>query len=136
MEIGVNPIILNFNNGQTVQVQRSFWEKNKLDEYDVVKAKMHGKMIVFYGEHLSDEEKSKMAPKKEVQTEFDVELVSFNDKKVQVVKTVKDALGLALREAMDLVSNAPVVITEKISEEYANELKEKIEAVGGEVKIK
>jgi ribosomal protein L7/L12 len=135
IEIGKNPVVLNFDNGETVQVQRQFWNKNKLDKYDSVRASKHGDLIVFYGDYLSEDAKKGLETK-EVQTEFNVELISFGDKKVHIVKAVKDLLNLGLRESMTLVGQAPVVISEGVTEYFANELKNEIEAIGGVVMIK
>jgi len=136
MEAELNPIVLNFDNGQTVEVQRSFWDKNKLDEYDYVRASKQGDLILFYGEFLSDDAKKELEETKEVQTEFDIELVSFGDKKVHIVKAVKDLLNLGLRDAMVLVGSAPVVLSKGVTETFANEVKDVIEAIGGTIVIK
>ena len=60
-------------------------------------------------------------------TEFDVELTSAGSAKVQVIKAVREATGLGLKEAKDLVDNAPSAIKEGVSEDEANELKAKLE---------
>ncbi len=70
------------------------------------------------------------------QTEFDVVLNSPGQKKIQVIKAVKEATGIGLKEAKALVDELPKPIKEKVSKEEAEELKEKIEEVGGEVEIK
>lgn len=69
-------------------------------------------------------------------TEFDVELTSAGSAKVQVIKAVREATGLGLKEAKDLVDNAPSAIKEGISEDEANELKAKLEEVGAVVTVK
>ena len=70
-------------------------------------------------------------------TEFDVILTGFGDKKIQVIKTLREVVtGLGLKEAKDLVEAAPKPIKEGVSKEEADEIKEKIEAAGGQVDIK
>ena len=72
----------------------------------------------------------------EEKTEFDVVLISFGDKKIQVIKEVRAITGLGLKEAKDLVEGAPTPLKEGLSKDEAGEIKEKIEAVGGQVDIK
>ncbi len=72
----------------------------------------------------------------EEQTEFDVLLTGFGDSKIPVIKAVRAATSLGLKEAKDLVENAPAALKEGISEEEANQLKEEIEAAGGACEIK
>lgn len=69
-------------------------------------------------------------------TEFDVVLTGFGDKKLQVVKVVKDLLGVPLMEAKKMVEGAPATLKQGISKEDANALKTKIEAEGGSVELK
>ncbi|QIL50149.1 50S ribosomal protein L7/L12 [Weissella coleopterorum] len=70
------------------------------------------------------------------QTEFDVELTSAGNAKVQVIKAVREITGLGLKDAKGLVDNAPSVIKEGLSEDEANELKAKLEETGAEVTVK
>ena len=70
------------------------------------------------------------------QTEFDVILTSAGQAKLQVIKVVKDALGLGLKEAKDLVDAAPKPVKEKISKAEAEQLKATLEEAGAEVEIK
>ena len=72
----------------------------------------------------------------EEQTEFDAVLISFGDKKIQVIKEVRAITGLGLKEAKDLVESAPATLKEGLPKEEADGIKEKIEAVGGQVDIK
>ena len=72
----------------------------------------------------------------EEQTEFDVVLAGAGDKKIQVIKVVREATGLGLKEAKDLVDGAPKVVKEKLSKTEAEELKKRLEEVGGVVEIK
>lgn len=70
------------------------------------------------------------------QSEFDVILDNAGANKIQVIKVVREATGLGLKEAKDIVDAAPKAIKEKISKEDADELKGLIEAAGGKVVIK
>ncbi|MFT4593727.1 MAG: large subunit ribosomal protein L7/L12 [Phycisphaerales bacterium] len=70
------------------------------------------------------------------QTEFDVVLESIGDKKIAVIKAVREITGLGLKEAKGLVDEAPKAIKEKVSEEEANEVKGKLEEAGAGVTIK
>ena len=67
---------------------------------------------------------------------FDVELTSAGDKKVAVIKVVREITGEGLKEAKAIVDNAPSVIKEGASEAEANEIKEKLEAAGASVTLK
>lgn len=71
-----------------------------------------------------------------VKEEFDVILSSTGDKKIQVLKVLREVTGLGLKEAKDLVDNPPKPIKEKIKKEEAEEIKKKIEAEGAKVEIK
>ncbi|RWR10603.1 50S ribosomal protein L7/L12 [Siminovitchia fortis] len=70
------------------------------------------------------------------QTEFDVILASAGAQKIKVIKAVREATGLGLKEAKELVDNAPKPIKEGASKEEAEELKAKLEEVGAEVEVK
>jgi large subunit ribosomal protein L7/L12 len=70
------------------------------------------------------------------QTEFDVVLTGFGDKKLNVVKEVKNLTGLSLMEAKQLVESAPATIKEGVSKEDAEDLKTKIEEAGGAIEVK
>ena len=72
----------------------------------------------------------------EGKTMFNVELTSGGDQKIQVIKVVKEVLGLGLKEAKDLVDGAPGMLKEGMKKEEAEELKKKIEAAGGKVALK
>ena len=72
----------------------------------------------------------------EEKDEFDVVLASFGDKKVGVIKTVREATGLGLKEAKDLVEGAPAPIKEGASKAEAEELKKKLEEAGATVELK
>ena len=70
------------------------------------------------------------------QTEFDVVLTSAGAAKLGVIKAVKEALGLGLKEAKDLVDGAPATVKEKVSKAEAEQLKAALEEAGAEVEIK
>ena len=72
----------------------------------------------------------------EEKTDFDVILAGIGDQKIKVIKEVRAITSLGLKEAKELVESAPQAIKEGVSKEEANEIKEKIEAVGGSVEIK
>ena len=72
----------------------------------------------------------------EAKTEFSVSLASVGDKKINVIKEVRAATGLGLKEAKDLVEAAPSLIKEGIPESEANEIKAKLEEAGASVEIK
>lgn len=72
----------------------------------------------------------------EEQTEFNVVLTAFGEKKVGVIKVVRELTGLGLKEAKDLVEATPAIIKESISKADAEELKKKLEEAGGTVEIK
>ncbi|NLY52477.1 MAG: 50S ribosomal protein L7/L12 [Firmicutes bacterium] len=70
------------------------------------------------------------------QTEFDVILTSAGDKKIQVIKVVREITGLGLKEAKALVDEAPKPIKEGVSKDEAEDIKAKIEEAGGSVELK
>ncbi|QGP91848.1 50S ribosomal protein L7/L12 [Neomoorella glycerini] len=72
----------------------------------------------------------------EEQTEFDVILKSAGDKKINVIKVVREITALGLKEAKELVDNAPKPVKEKISKEEAESIKAKLEEAGATVEIK
>ncbi len=72
----------------------------------------------------------------EEKSSFDVELSSMGESKIQVIKAVKAALGLGLKEAKDLVEAAPTMLKEGMKKEEAEELKKSIEEAGGKVELK
>ena len=76
------------------------------------------------------------AAAEEEKTEFDVELTEVGPNKVKVIKVVKDATGLGLKEAKELVDNAPKVVKEAVSKAEADEIKAKLEEQGAEVNVK
>ncbi|MDO7086740.1 50S ribosomal protein L7/L12 [Pseudocolwellia sp. AS88] len=72
----------------------------------------------------------------EEQTEFDVILTGFGEKKVAVIKAVRGATGLGLKEAKDLVESAPKALKEGVEKAEAEELKKALEEAGASVEIK
>ena len=72
----------------------------------------------------------------EEKTEFDVVLAGAGDKKIQVIKEVRALTNLGLKEAKDLVDNAPKPVLEHVPKEQADQAKEKLEAAGAGVEIK
>jgi large subunit ribosomal protein L7/L12 len=72
----------------------------------------------------------------EEKTEFDVELTEVGPNKVKVIKVVREATGLGLKEAKEVVDGAPKVVKEGVSKAEAEELKSKLEAAGATVEIK
>lgn len=72
----------------------------------------------------------------EASDSFSVNLVSAGDQKVQVIKAVKDKLGLGLKEAKDLVDAVPSVLKTEVKKEEAEDIKKAIETAGGQVEIK
>lgn len=76
------------------------------------------------------------AVEEEEQTEFDVILSSVGDKKINVIKVVREITGLGLKEAKELVDNVPKPVKEKIGKEEAQSIKEKLEEQGAGVNVK
>ena len=72
----------------------------------------------------------------EEQTEFTVELTAAGDQKVKVIKAVREATGLGLKEAKAVVDGAPAPVKEGVSKEEADELKAKLEEAGASVELK
>ncbi|KGD61164.1 50S ribosomal protein L7/L12 [Alcanivorax nanhaiticus] len=72
----------------------------------------------------------------EEKTDFDVVLTSFGDKKVGVIKAVREVTGLGLKEAKELVEGAPAPVKEGATKDEAEEIKKKIEEAGGTVELK
>ena len=75
------------------------------------------------------------APVVEEQTEFTVTMTSFGANKVGVIKVIREITGLGLKEAKDLVDGAPKTIKEGCTKEEAADIKAKVEASGGKVKV-
>jgi len=76
------------------------------------------------------------AAAEEEKDEFDVHLKSFGEKKIQVIKAVREVSGLGLKEAKELVESAPVNVKEAVDKEEAEKVKEALEAAGADVELK
>ena len=76
------------------------------------------------------------AAEEEEKTEFDVELTEVGASKVKVIKVVREATGLGLKEAKEVVDSAPKVVQEQLDKEAAEDLKKKLEEVGAKVTLK
>lgn len=76
------------------------------------------------------------AEEEEEQTEFNVELTEIGDKKLNVIKVVREITGIGLKEAKDLVEGAPTVIKEAVSKEESEDIKKKLEEAGAKVTLK
>ena len=72
----------------------------------------------------------------EEKTEFDVELTEVGDEKVKVIKVVREVTGLGLKEAKDVVDNAPKIVKEQADKATADDIKAKLEEVGAKVTLK
>ncbi len=72
----------------------------------------------------------------EEKTEFDVHLTAVGDKKIAVIKALREVTSLGLKEAKDLVESAPTAVKEGVSKEEAEEIKSKFEEAGAQVEIK
>ena len=76
------------------------------------------------------------APAAEEKTEFDVILKAFGDKKLDVIKAIRNITGLGLKEAKELVEGAPKTVKEGVTKEEADKVAEELKAAGAEVEIK
>jgi large subunit ribosomal protein L7/L12 len=76
------------------------------------------------------------APAAEEQTEFDVVLQAAGEKKIQVIKVVRELTGLGLKEAKDLVDGAPKPVKEKVTKAEADDMRKKLEEQGATVQVK
>jgi large subunit ribosomal protein L7/L12 len=72
----------------------------------------------------------------EEQTEFDVELTAIGEKKINVIKAIREITSLGLKEAKELVESAPKVIKEAVSKDEATDVKKKLEEAGATVTVK
>jgi len=72
----------------------------------------------------------------EAKDDFDVTLISFGDKKIQVIKEIRSITGLGLREAKEMVEGVPKIIKEGVPKDEAAEIQKKIEEAGGRVDVK
>lgn len=72
----------------------------------------------------------------EEKTEFDVELTQIGAEKIKVIKVIREITGLGLKEAKDLVDNAPKIVKDAVSKEEAESIKTKLEEIGATVTVK
>ena len=72
----------------------------------------------------------------EEQTEFDVVMTSFGEKKVNVIKTIRAITGLGLKEAKDLVEGVPAAVKEGVAKDEADDIKKQLEEAGAAVEVK
>ena len=117
--------VVTFIDNMTV-LEMSQFVKELEEKYDVTAAVPAMAVAAPVGDSDAQEEK----------TEFDVVLTAIGDKKIQVIKEVRTITGLGLKDAKDLVESAPKAIKEGVKKEDADEIKSKIEAVGGTVELK
>ncbi len=117
--------VVSFIDGMSV-LEMSEFVKELEDKYGVTAAAPTMMAAAPGGEAAVAEEK----------TEFDVILTAIGDKKIQVIKEVRAITNLGLKDAKDLVEGAPKAVKEGVKKEEAEEIKQKIEAVGGSVEIK
>jgi len=104
-----------------------------LDEVHGIKPATGGAVMVAAGGGAAGEGGGEAAAEK---TEFDVVLESFGDQKIGVIKVVRAATGLGLKEAKDLVEGAPSKVKEGISKEDAEKLQKELEEAGAKVSVK
>jgi len=104
-----------------------------LDEVHGIKPASGGAVMVAGGVAAGGEGGGEAAAEK---TEFDVVLESFGDNKISVIKVVRSATGLGLKEAKDLVEGAPGKVKEGISKEDAEKLQKELEEAGAKVSVK
>ncbi len=104
-----------------------------LDEVHGIKPASGGAVMVAGGAAAGGEGGGEAAAEK---TEFDVVLESFGDNKISVIKVVRSATGLGLKEAKDLVEGAPGKVKEGISKEDAEKLQKELEEAGAKVSVK
>ena len=76
------------------------------------------------------------AASSEEKTEFDVELTSVGDKKIGVIKVIREVTSIGLKEAKDMADNAPSVVKEQLNKDEAEEVKKKLEEAGATVTLK
>ena len=117
--------VVTFIDSMTV-LEMSQFVKELEEKYDVTAAVAAVAVAAPAGDGGAEEEK----------TEFDVVLTAIGDKKIQVIKEVRAITGLGLKDAKELVESAPKAIKEGVKKEDADEIKSKIEAVGGTVELK
>ena len=113
------------------QIIEAIGEKSVLEIVELIKA-----MEEKFGVSAAAASAGPAAAAAEEKDEFDVVLASFGEKKVGVIKAVREATGLGLKEAKDLVESAPAPIKEGVNKAEAEELKKKLEEAGATVELK
>lgn len=96
------------------------------ETYDIEPASGGAVMVAAAGDAVAAEEE---------QSDFDVVLKSFGEKKIQVIKVVREVTGLGLKEAKDLVDSAPKAVKEGLSQEDADKIKASLEEVGAVIEL-
>ncbi|MGA1796014.1 MAG: 50S ribosomal protein L7/L12 [bacterium] len=120
--------VINFISNMTV-MELSEMVKEMEDKFGVSAAAPMPMMFAGAGPAQAEKQE-------EEQTEFTVHLTGIGDQKIQVIKEVRALTGLGLKEAKELVDNAPKPLKEHVSKEEAEKIKAAIEKVGGAVEIK
>ena len=115
------------NISKLTAVELSDLKKALEEKFDVTAAAPMGMPMMMPGEG---------ADAVEEQTEFDVMIVEIGEQKLKVIKTVREITGLGLKEAKALVDGTPNTVKEAVGKDEAEEIKQKIEAVGGKVELK
>ena len=87
-------------------------------------------------DHTAPAAAAAAAPAAEEKTEFDVVLAEVGANKMAVIKTVKEVTGLGLKEAKELVDNAPKTLKEAVAKDAAEEMKKKLEDAGAKIELK
>jgi len=100
------------------------------------KFKVSAQAITASASAIGGQTSSKGGAPEEEKTEFDVQLKSAGQKKIQVIKVVRSLSSLGLKEAKELVDKAPSMVKEKVSKEEAENIKKQLEEAGAEVEIK
>ena len=113
------------------QIIEAIGEKSVLEIVELIKA-----MEEKFGVSAAAASAGPAAAAAEEKDEFDVVLASFGEKKVGVIKAVREATGLGLKEAKDLVESAPAPIKEGVNKAEAEELKKKLEEAGATIELK
>ena len=113
------------------QIIEAIGEKSVLEIVELINA-----MEEKFGVSAAAASAGPAAAAAEEKDEFDVVLASFGEKKVGVIKAVREATGLGLKEAKDLVESAPAPIKEGVNKAEAEELKKKLEEAGATVELK
>lgn len=108
-------------------VELSDLKKALEEKFDVTAAAPMGMPMMMPGEGAAAVEE---------QTEFDVMITEIGDEKLKVIKTVREITGLGLKEAKALVDGTPNTVKEAVGKEEAEEIKQKIEAVGAKIELK